>query len=137
VGQGAWEEISVVPASAPAGQNLGWNVLEGAHCYGAATCDMAGKLMPVHEYPHGVGNCVTGGYVYRGCSMPDLHGTYVFADYSQRWIRTFRWSEASGVTDVTTPEGLPQVNVSSFGEDAYGELYLVAIDGDVYRLVPR
>jgi len=80
VGQGAWEEIDVLP-SGVGGINLGWNDREGAHCYDPSTgCLTAGRTDPVLEYDHSLGCAVIGGYSYRGNMFPSLQGTYIYAD---------------------------------------------------------
>ncbi len=80
VGQGDWEEIDVIRAGT-GGQNLGWNVMEGAHCYGQDTCDKAGLTLPVAEYSHGPGCAVVGGVVARSEAVPGIRDRYVFGDY--------------------------------------------------------
>jgi len=136
VGQNAWEEVDVVPAGT-GGLNLGWNVMEGFHCYSAATCNQAGLTLPVLEYPHVEGCSVTGGYVYRGAAVPFLQGRYLYADYCQGWIRSFRYlnGQATDLRDHTEDFGtLPLI--SSFGEDAAGEIHIVTLGGNVYRIEP-
>jgi glucose/arabinose dehydrogenase len=136
VGQNAWEEIDVVPAGT-GGVNLGWNVMEGLHCYNAATCNESGLTLPVVEYPHAGGCSVTGGYVYRGAAVPSLHGRYFYADYCQGWIRSFRYESgrATDVRDHTADIGTRSL-ISSFGEDADGEIYVVTLDGGIYLIRP-
>ena len=136
VGQGAWEEVDVARSSAGGGRglNFGWNVLEGDHCYNATTCVRTGKTAPVAEYPHGTGDCaIGGGYVYRGAASPLLVGRYLFGDYCSGRI----WSlEAAGPTpqaEVLLADTTLQI--SSFGEDAAGEIYVVALVGTIYRIV--
>jgi len=80
VGQGAWEEIDVAPAGV-GGLNLGWNVMEGFHCYQPTEgCEEAGLTLPVAEYGHGLGCAVIGGVVVRDGDQPRLNGGYLFAD---------------------------------------------------------
>ncbi len=139
VGQDAWEEVDYLAAGAgpapPAGLNWGWNVMEGDHCYGATTCNQAGLSLPVLEYDHSQGCAVTGGFVYRGPVMPDLAatGTYFYADYCGGWVRSFQI--AGGAATNPTPRFSGLGNVTSFGEDGCGELYVVTTDG-VSRLAP-
>jgi len=133
VGQNAWEEINVVAAGA-AGLNYGWNLMEGNHCY-TSGCDPAGLVAPVHEYSHGDGCSVTGGSVYRGAAMPALHGHYFYADYCNGWVRSFRL-EGGRVADPRTWEVGDVGNVTSFGTDRAGELYLTSTLGRLYRFVP-
>jgi glucose/arabinose dehydrogenase len=147
VGQDLWEEIDFKAAPAagqspPAGTNWGWNLMEGTHCYAAPACDAAtqGLALPVIEYGHAVGQSVTGGYVYRGPVMPDLAatGTYFYADFGSGFVRTMRMvgGVATAAQDVTGQLGLSPGNVSSFGEDGCGELYVVSYGGAVHKLVP-
>ena len=79
VGQGAWEEVDVVPSGA-AGLNFGWNDMEGSHCYEPSSgCATSGRVLPLVEYDHGVGVSVIGGYVVRG-GIDHLEGVYLYAD---------------------------------------------------------
>lgn len=137
VGQGSWEEVNVQPAGSTGGENYGWDEMEGAHCFEPATnCDMSGKVLPVAEYDHGGDRCsITGGYVYRGTCMPDLQGRYFYADYCSGQAWTLKYT-AGQPADVQEIPGLG-TRISSFGEDATGELYLTNLsDGNVYRIVP-
>ncbi len=138
VGQSRLEEISVQNAGSGGGENFGWNVMEGSQCFGAASCDMTGLTLPVYEYDHDEGCSVTGGYVYRGAALPQLVGRYFFGDFCTGLVRSFRYDggAAVDVQDHTAELG-PQAGLSSFGEDADGELYLLDIEGIVYRLVAR
>jgi glucose/arabinose dehydrogenase len=139
VGQLDWEEINVEAAGGSGGVNYGWPVFEGTHCYAATTCDSTGKQMPVHEYSHGEGCAVIGGYVYRGVELPELQGRYLFSDYCTARVWSFRYM--GGVaTDLRDHTALlsPGCCVTSFGEDARGELYLLTVDasqaGRAYRI---
>jgi len=80
VGQADWEEIDVIRAGT-GGQDLGWNVMEGTHCFGTVTCDQSGLTLPVSEYGHGPGCSVVGGVVARSDLVPAIHDRYLFADY--------------------------------------------------------
>jgi glucose/arabinose dehydrogenase len=137
VGQGAWDEISVVGLD-QGGANLGWPIMEGTHCFRAASCDRQDLVLPVHEYAHDGGACsITGGFVYRGAAIPALSGEYLFSDYCAGFVHSFRYEGApvSQVTDWTPPLG-DVGNVTSFGEDSAGELYITAEDGRVFRIIP-
>jgi glucose/arabinose dehydrogenase len=141
VGQNCYEEIDFQPASSPGGENYGWDVMEGNHCFNEANfndCFFVGCVQTgvpaIHEYTHG-GNpfrcSVTGGYVYRGSAIPNLPGTYFFADFCSNQIWSFRYVGGQ-VTEFTerTAElapggGLSIGNVGGFGEDGFGELYIV------------
>lgn len=134
VGQREWEEIDFQPQTSKGGENYGWNVMEGTHCYNAAACDTSGKILPIFEYDHSTGCSVTGGFVYRGDAYPDYVGAYFLADFcsGEVWALT-----RSG--DVLFTEQLPTLSqrITSFGEDEDGELYLTDyFAGAVYRLAP-
>ncbi len=137
VGQNLWEEISFQPASSAGGENYGWNTMEGSHCFQAATCNQTGLTMPVLDYDHSNGACsVTGGYVYRGASIPGLAGTYFYADFCARWVRSFRMSNGQATEPTEWPALMPSSSVASFGQDASGELYIIA-GSSVYRIVEQ
>lgn len=137
VGQGAWEEVTVV-STTDVGANLGWPIMEGTHCYQANECDQTGLTLPVHEYSHAAGCSITGGYVYRGSAIPALVGHYFFADYCSGFVSSFRYldGEIKDYRPWTTEIG-DVGNVTSFGLDDAGELYITSADGRVYRIVPR
>lgn len=139
VGQSRREEVDVGLAGRRGGENYGWNVLEGSLCYEPASgCPTAGFVAPVLEYGHDEGCSVTGGVVYRGCRMPDLAGTYFYGDYCSAFVRSFRLENGRPVEqrDWTAALGVSLGNISSFGTDADGEIYIVDHGGAVYRLVP-
>ena len=130
VGQGNWEEIDREALVDPGGRNYGWNVMEGAHCYASGSCDQAGLTLPIAEYSHSLGCSVTGGFVYRGTTQPDLVGEYVFADYCSGRI----WTVPAAGT-ATTQRRQVSLNISSFGESEGGELYATHLGGALYRVV--
>ena len=133
VGQDRTEEVNVVNATR-ASVNYGWNVMEASSCYSASTCNKQGLELPVLEYGHDNGECsVTGGFVYRGSAMPELSGTYFYSDYCAGWIRSFVFNGA--VADKRQWELGSLGFVTSFGEDANGELYLTSANGRVYKFV--
>lgn len=132
VGQNKWEEIHVAPAATP-GLDYGWNVMEGARCFKTKDCVTRGREMPVVEYSHDEGCSITGGFVYRGKRIPALVGHYLYSDYCRGWIRSFKYAEGV-VTDHREWQGAETGKVTSFGEDAAGELYVCTSNGDVYRL---
>jgi glucose/arabinose dehydrogenase len=132
VGQNAWEEVNVVPAD-QGGQNFGWNIMEGTHCYGASSCNQSGLTLPVLEYSHGDGCSITGGYVYRGSLVPDVVGQYFYSDYCSGFLRSFSFDGATAGPPITWDVG-DNGNVQSFGEDAAGELYVLSTNGTVYRV---
>jgi glucose/arabinose dehydrogenase len=136
VGQGALEEVSVVPAGA-GGLNLGWNVMEGDACYDASECDRTGLLLPVATIAHADGACsVIGGYVYRGDAFPDLRGAYAYTDLCTGELVILDAAEAvaTGRSDARIV-GSTDGSIVSFGEGDDGELYLVDQGGRVLRVV--
>ncbi len=130
VGQGAWEEINQVSATGGGGANFGWPLFEGDECY-LSDCDDAGLTFPVHVYSHGDGCSITGGYVYRGDTIPALGGHYFFGDYCGGWVRSI--APGGAVTEWLPPGSVS--GLSGFGVDAAGDLYVTSTDGPVYRLV--
>jgi hypothetical protein len=112
--------------------------MEGLHCFPAdGTCDQAGFTLPVGEYDHTQGCSVTGGYVYRGQEFPLLTGVYLFGDYCSGRIWGLARSIDGGDWQVAR---LAQANVqlSAFGEDEQGELYLVDMGGgDLFKVAAR
>lgn len=138
VGQDRWEEIDVVPAGALRGANLGWSQMEGAHCYRKG-CAPGRYLAPAVEYDHQTGCSVTGGEVYRGKAIPELDGVYFYADYCTAIVRSFRWARGAvyqhwNWKPVLDPE-FKLSTIASFGTDGDGELYVVTLDGVIYKLV--
>ena len=123
VGQGAREEVNVMPAS-QAGINYGWSIMEGAICYNATTCNQTGLTLPIIDYTHAAGCSITGGYVYRGAAIPGIRGHYFYSDYCTGFLRSFRYDNGA-VVDVKD-WGLSMGNVTSFGVDFAGELYVVS-----------
>lgn len=138
VGESTIEEINVAPDAGGAGRgvNYGWNRMEGSRCFQGAPCDQNGLVLPALEYSHDQGCSVTGGYVYRGSAIPALQGLYFYADYCQGWVRSFRYvgGVATEVTDWPTLK--PGGQITSFGEDAAGELYVLVSSGNVFKIVP-
>jgi glucose/arabinose dehydrogenase len=139
VGQDSFEEVDVAPAAAGSGKglNFGWNIMEGTHCYNASACNQSGLTLPVLEYPHSEGCSVTGGYVYRGSVIPALQGLYFFGDYCQGTVRSFRYQGGSATELTDWPTLRPGGSITSFGEDAAGELYVVIQSGSVFKIVPE
>jgi glucose/arabinose dehydrogenase len=140
VGQDRWEEIDLQPAnSGPL--NFGWSVMEGRHCLHGSKCDSRGMTPPIVEYSHKIGCSITGGIVYRGKALPELDGAYFYSDYCTAILRSLRWKNGA-VADhwdwkaALDPENLLS-QVSSFGEDGDGEMYILSLDGPIYKLVRR
>ena len=94
---------------------------------------------PIHTYPHGATASITGGYVYRGES-DGLNGQYFFADFATGRLFTLRFDGTSWVATDRTAQIVTDVGAinlpTSFGEDARGNLYVVDIDGEIFRLTP-
>lgn len=133
VGQSDWEEVDFQPSASPGGENYGWNILEGTHCYEADTCDDSGMTPPVFEYPtHADEHCaVTGGYVYRG-PIPGLQAIYFFADLcsGKIWGLQNSGSEWFDQVLLDTEKVIP-----TFGEDQAGNLYFTdLVSGEVYLI---
>ena len=157
VGQNVWEEVNFAPAPLVAGLNYGWRLWEGAHNFNVGTCSTAGLVEPIYEYGHSsntgnafscgspavqiLGCSVTGGYVYRGPAIPEIQGRYFFADYCSNRIVSFRVI-AGAATDCIehTAElapggGLDVRNITSFGENALGELFICDLNGgEIFRI---
>lgn len=119
VGQDAWEEIDLVEV----GENYGWNDREGAHCFDPPSGCADNFREPHAEYGHGLGQSVTGGYVYRGTDVPDLFGWYVFGDFITGRIFGFEQGSAAGVV----PEELLDTGLAivTFAQDLDGEIYVL------------
>lgn len=133
VGQYDYEEVNFQPASSQGGQNYGWDIMEGRHCYHPPEdCDQTGLTLPVVEYTHDEGSAVIGGYVYRGQAIPALWGTYVFGDFGTGRIWG-TWKDRGW----ETVEFLDTVlAISALGEDEAGELYVLDYyRGALYRII--
>jgi hypothetical protein len=133
VGQNAWEEIDYAAAGTAAGSNWGWDLREGTHPFeGPAP---AGAREPIFELAHDDGNCsVTGGYVYRGEKVPALRGAYVFADFCRGELLAL--VQRDGALAERAALEVQVDKITSFGEDADGELYVLSRSGSVYRIDP-
>ena len=147
VGQDQREEINFRAAGSAAGANFGWRVYEGTRSTGLSGGSAGTNYInPAHEYYRSNGYSVTGGYVYRGNSMPFLRGAYLFGDYGSG--RVWRLVPSGGGQFISTPlnhgSGAPmtpdqntfQGRLVSFGEDAAGEIYVVSYNGTIYRIEP-
>jgi len=129
VGQDSWEELDYLGSGAGTGTNFGWRKYEGRHLYHNQWINTKQLRWPFYEYPHSNGNCaVVGGYLYRG-SVSSLYGYYIFGDLCTGNI----WAEQS--RHVTQLNISGQVsNLCSFGEGNSAELYVISLDGTVYKL---
>jgi uncharacterized repeat protein (TIGR03806 family) len=135
VGQGAFEEVDRVPS---AGGNYGWRIREGAHCFNpSSNCGTTANgeplIDPVAEYDHNVGASITGGYVYRGTAIASLVGRYVFGDFVSGRIFGLLPNNGGGFTrtELLSSGSL----ISSFAQDADGELYFLDYGGAIFKLV--
>jgi glucose/arabinose dehydrogenase len=138
VGQDKFEEIDVQPAASKGGENYGWSFREGKHQFKPPPAAGAPAFTdPVFEYTHDNGEqAIIGGYVYRGAALPDLAGTYFFADMTGTFSSFATGAANPAVqsrTDELFPDGVEDVN--SFGEDAAGELYVCVMAGTVFKIV--
>jgi glucose/arabinose dehydrogenase len=159
VGQDSREEVDVQQATNPGGgENYGWRLREGTIATPTGNPVVGGSpppgnVEPILDYPHTTGQTVIGGYVYRGQQFPALQGIYVFGDYlgpepgsiGKIFSLNYNGTTASNFQDITsqlfpiptTGGNVSLVNLSSFGEDASGELYLTDIgNGNVYKISP-
>lgn len=128
VGQSAQEEIDIITA----GGNYGWRVFEGTSCTNLDPdlCNTpANYIAPIAQYAHSLGRCsVTGGYVYRGTKRTLAPGTYLYGDFCSGEIFALAGGTPGVLLDTT-------LNISSFGEDEAGEIYVVGLGGTVQRIV--
>lgn len=140
VGQDAYEEIDRVAAEQKGypngGLNFGWPIMEGLHCFESGSgCNRQGLVLPVAEHDHSAGNCsITGGYVYRGAAIPALDAVYFYGDYCSGSV----WALVGASDRMQPPVSVfaTDLNISSFGEDETGELYVADLGrGTVYQLV--
>ena len=146
VGQNLWEMVHRIEN----GGNYGWSIREGFHAFQPQRRqrpDRAAKIRPpIVEYPHGPtadrkdhGLSITGGYVYRGKSLPELAGVYVYGDYDSGRIWGLRARDGKLIANgelIDVTKG-PKLNIASFAEDPQGELLILAFDGRIHTLVPR
>ena len=156
VGQSCWEEVNWVAGGGAGGENYGWRQMEGTHCYNpsqgcnavnAANCTPAcndpSLTLPVTDFlQFNLLPCsVTGGYVYRGCRMPNFDGTYFYGDYCDGRVRSFEISGGAAInaddwTAQVDPGGALLFGLTSFGTDAQGEIYITDQSGEVRKLMP-
>jgi glucose/arabinose dehydrogenase len=139
VGQDAREEVDLVP-SLLGGLNFGWNRMEATICYGSSDCDRSGLIYPVIAYAHteaADSPCsVTGGFVYRGTAIPALAGHYFYSDFCGGFLRSF-YATANGTLYAVRDWNIASPGrVVSFGQDGQGELYMLALDGSIWKIVP-
>jgi glucose/arabinose dehydrogenase len=143
VGLFAREEIDFQPASSTGGENYGWNCAEGDLCTsnGNCSCQTGELTAPIIDYTHAFGCSLSGGAVYRGSAIPDLAGTYFYADYCSNRIWSLRYENGEVVdaverTDELEPPGAVAFDsILAIGEGPGGELY-ISDNNNVYRIVP-
>jgi glucose/arabinose dehydrogenase len=143
VGQNLWEMVHIIEN----GGNYGWSIKEATHPFNTRQkADPASPITPpIVEYPHSVGQSITGGYVYRGQAMPKLVGVYLYADYQtgRIWGLRAKGRELLENTEIYTPPADRPLFITAFGEDPAGELYILTFDtkdgggGKIYRIVPK
>jgi uncharacterized protein (TIGR03437 family) len=131
VGQDAYEEVNFQPGASRGGENYGWNLMEGLHCY-TAGCQTTGLTLPVAEYAHALGCSVTGGFVYRGRVSPGLRGVYLYGDYCSGRIWGVERSATGWTSRLLLSSGF---GITTFGEDEAGEVYVSnASNGTLHRI---
>ena len=150
VGQNQREEINFEPAGSAGGLNYGWRCKEGNSCYTSSSgcsCSSPSLVDPIYTYGHNSagGYSITGGYAYRGCAIPELQGTYFFADYATAnfWSATpnkggsFSVQSRTSELRFSNDGGGTLGNIASFGEDANGEIYICCQSlGRIYKIIP-
>ncbi len=146
VGQGSREEVDWQSGDSQGGENYGWRCMEGKECTGLSgcTCNSPELTIPIFDYTHSGGNCsITGGYVYRGPAIPAIDGTYFFADFCTGRIWSFvrsgnsvsQFTERTAELKPITGETIN--NITSFGEDDKGEIYIVDRDGEIFKIADK
>jgi glucose/arabinose dehydrogenase len=132
VGQGEVEEVSFTPRDSAGLENYGWDLFEGSRRYEEKAAGPGELVFPVAEYNHSRGCSVTGGYVYRGTARPSERGRYIYGDYCSGVVWSFRM--AGGAATDLRVEPFKVNSLSSFGENAAGELFALSHDGTIYRV---
>ena len=157
VGQHLWEEINFEFHGDKGGNNYGWNIFEGNHCYPEnIDCKNNGFIMPIFEYPNNAnyaktlfgikqpdmdGCSITGGYIYRGSEISELYGRYIFGDYctGKVWSMQINNGKSSDLQnhtdDILLGIGKKEFYLSSFGQDQNGEIYIIDYNGTIYKLI--
>jgi len=136
VGERDMEEVNLLPAQesgAGRGANLGWPLFEGSIRFAPGVAP-GGLVAPVYEYDHDEGCSVTGGFMYRGSAIAALADTYVFGDFCSAPVQGLR--VVDGVVEAAGPIGVSVDRIASFGQDNNGELWILSLDGPVFRLLP-
>jgi glucose/arabinose dehydrogenase len=134
VGQNAWEEINYVRRRSPGLENYGWDAYEGRARYEQKALRRGRVIFPIEVYGRGQGCSVTGGHVYRGSAVSEARGRYFYGDFCSGNIWSLRVVNGRSTDQRREPFQID--GLSSFGQDAAGELYATSLEGGVYRLVP-
>ncbi len=160
VGQNKWEEVNFEPASSSGGNNYGWRQMEASYCFEPKeNCKRDGMVLPIIEYPNDAyhpafalgrknqlnveGCSVTGGYVYRGKKLKGFEGVYFFGDYCSGNIWSFKVKDGKAnefknrTEEINIADGEFTNYISSFGQDADGEIYIVDYNGAVYKIIAK
>jgi len=131
VGQSNREEIDIITK----GGNYGWRCYEGTAIFDTSVGCQGSYFTPIYEYGRSIGQSVTGGYIYRGSAIPALYGSYIYSDFYPGPI--WGLSDPAGTSPVNTSLLSTNILISSFAEDANGELYVLSFgDGLIYRIDP-
>ena len=135
VGENQWEEVNFLPAGTPGGANLGWNYFEGMHAFRDKPSESQSYLPPLVEYNHEQGCSIIGGKVYRAKALPEFNGVYLYGDYCQKTV----WGLLHKPDGTWQNEMLFQVEafITSFGQDEAGDIYLVGLTGQIFKLVKK
>src|SRR5690606_4789543 len=145
VGQNSLEELDYEPAGT-GGRNYGWKVMEGTNCFSTSACTSVQPcnsptyILPFHTLPTSSYCSIVGGYVYRGRNIPQLHGHYFFGDYCSGSVWSLRYANGTFTNLVSRNSefGVSLGQVSSFGEDNRGEIYICSLSqGVIYKIVAR
>ena len=132
VGQGSIEEVNFTPRSSVGLENYGWDLYEGSRRFEDGNPSTGKLVFPVAQYDHGRGCSITGGYVYRGSARRSERGRYVYGDYCSGTVWSFRISQGTATGLRVEPFRID--SLTSFGENAAGELFAVSGDGTIYRI---
>lgn len=139
VGQNLFEIVHLIEN----GGNYGWSVREGNHPFAPKARQRRDPAVPISpaiaDYPHSLGQSITGGYVYRGKALPDLVGVYVYGDFNTGRIWGLRWEKGKllGNSELIDIRAQGAQQISAFGQDAAGEMYVLSFDGRIRKFAPR
>ena len=137
VGNHRVEEVNVVPSGELSGTNFGWAIVEGTLCVDEP-CDAEG-VQPAYAYDHegGAPRAIIGGVVYRGSALSCLGGRYFFADHETGTVQSFALNGSGQAAGLEEHAALRSSLITSFGTDGHGEMYILELEGDVFRIVPE